>query len=642
MAGLKRASRGIGVGLSAIAVLCLSLVATGLPVAMSARAEAPPPVILKTLSGPSHAESTYLSLTREKMRRQLAANDLDRAAQTLQWIRNIDPNDAVTNVLAIELQLRRGNVAAAAMRLIDILGGAPATDAGRAEARRILALLEAEGTGAAVMVTRAMLDAATLPEAPGPLLVTAVDDGFAYEVGDLPGGGDEISAQILAFATTTPLDQMRATATTTIGAAARNGTESLQLASAVAPVPSVPARGQSRELIDLVFVDPTNLQLNFALFQEQLASGDLDGAMVTLERVLIVDPESKLAKVLLADVNLQKGNLPMARNILSTLLAEEDTPIDMARRAEVLLAEVESQLDPMKMQARLAMEMGQTENAFGRSKSDEILFLNLPITNTTPDKSDPYLSYQASVKVLRELDRQTPTLLEAGVSVTGRDTRHRSLSDIRTVSANLAVSELSRTSLSGGLFASTSRVNNRSFNSNMGVFVAVSRPMAPGWNLTQSLSASRTRYGSYPGVADNRDRTDRSGAAKLDLSREFERAVVSLALSVGRAKARNRIHSLRFQKMDMAVAGMLGDLSVTGSLSRQWTRKDAADTLVSPLRPKLRQDVRSLKLRYPPQETVGGLPVSPYLRVMSRSTKSNIVNHRREGAEAAIGIESVF
>ncbi len=246
------------------------------------------------------------------------------------------------------------------------------------------------------------------------------------------------------------------------------------------------------------------------------------------------------------------------------------------------------------------------------------------------------------MKVLRELDRQTPTLLEAGVSVTGRDTRHRSLSDIRTVSANLAVSELSRTSLSGGLFASTSRVNNRSFSSNMGVFVAVSRPMAPGWNLTQSLSASRTRYGSYPGVADNRDRTDRSGAAKLDLSREFERAVVSLALSVGRAKARNRIHSLRFQKMDMAVAGMLGDLSVTGSLSRQWTRKDAADTLVSPLRPKLRQDVRSLKLRYPPQETVGGLPVSPYLRVMSRSTKSNIVNHRREGAEAAIGIESVF
>lgn len=626
--------RGIGAVLPAIAVLCPVLVATSLPLAMRAGAETPPPVILTSLSGSSHAQSTYLSLTQEKMRRQLAANDLDPAALTLQWIRNIDPDDAVTNVLAIELQLRRGNVAAAAMRLIEVLGGASATDAARAEARRILALLEAEGTGAAVMVTRAMLDAATLPEAPGPVRLAAVDDGFAYEVGDLPGGGDQISAQILAFATTTPLDDMRATA--------RGATPPVQLAAATAPVPPVPAAGQGRDLIDLVFADPTNLQLNFALFQEQLAAGDLDGAVVTLERVLIVDPDSKLAKVLLADVNLQKGNLPLARNILSTLLAEEDTPIDMARRAEILLAEVESQLDPVKVQTRMALEIGQTENAFGRSKSDEILFLNLPITNTTPEKSDPYLSYQASVKVLRELDRQTPTLLEAGVSVTGRDTRHRSLSDIRTVSANLSVSELSRTSLSGGLFASSSRVNHRSFSSNMGLFVAVSRPMARGWNMTQSLSASRTRYGSYPGIANNRDRTDRSGAAKLDLSREFERAVVSLALSVGRAKARNRIHSLKFQKIDMAVAGMLGDLSVTGSLSRQWTRKDAADTLVSPLRPKLRQDVRALKLRYPPQNTVGGFPISPYLRVMSRSTKSNIANHRREGAEAAIGIETVF
>lgn len=94
--------------------------------------------------------------------------------------------------------------------------------------------------------------------------------------------------------------------------------------------------------------------------------------------------------------------------------------------------------------------------------------------------------------------------------------------------------------------------------------------------------------------------------------------------------------------MDMAIAGMVGDLSVTGSLSRQWTRKGAADALVSPLRPKLRQDVRALKVRYPPRQVPGGMSVSPYLRFMSRSTKSNIANHRREGAEAAIGIESVF
>ena len=47
------------------------------------------------------------------------------------------------------------------------------------------------------------------------------------------------------------------------------------------------------------------------------------------------------------------------------------------------------------------------------------------------------------------------------------------------------------------------------------------------------------------------------------------------------------------------MAGMLGDVSVTGSLSRQWTQNKHADSFVSPLSPKKRQDSRSVKLRYP-------------------------------------------
>ena len=618
-----------------VAATLLGLVASGAVTFTNARAET---VASSDSTGPSGqlgADTTYLSLTQDRMRDQLAAGDLEPAARTLQWIRKIDPDDAVTGILAIELQLRRGNVAAAAMRLIEILDGPLVADATRAEARRLLALVEDRGAGDAVLVTRAMLDAATLPETQGPLFLAVIDDTFVYEVADPPEAGDAMADRILAFAATTPRGDMRA-------AAGSRTPPQVQLAAAISPVPPVPTRDDRPNVIDLVFANPTDLQLNFALFQEQVASGDLDGATMTLERVLLIDPGSKLAKVLLADVNLQKGNLQLARNILSTLLAEDDTPLDMARRAELLLAEIESQLDPVKVQARLAMEFGQTENAFGRSKSDEILFLNLPITNTTPDKSDPYMSYQGSVKTLRELNRQTPTLLEAGVSVTGRDTRHRGLSDIRTVSANLSVTELSRISLSGGLFASSSRVNHHSFSSNAGLFLAMSVPSMSGWNLTPSVSASHTRYGNYPGVSGNRDRTDRSVVANIDVSREFERAVFSLAMSAGRAKARARIHSLKFQKVDMTLAGMVGDLSVTGSLSRQWTRKDAADTLISPLRPTLRQDVRSLKLRYPPRQFDAGLSFSPYLRFLSRSTKSNIVNHRREGSEAAIGIETAF
>lgn len=602
--------------------------------AISANASPLDPAPQNNPSVATAGETTYLSLTRSEMRSQMAAGKLDAAARTLQWIRKIDPDDDVAGVLAIELQLRRGNVAAAAMRLIEILDQPDSTVPTRAEADRILDLLESHDDRDSVLVSRAMLDAASLNAAPAQLLVAAVDGNFGYMIPATLPAAPDMSASILAFAPTTPGAILRA--------APAPAPAQAQLAAAVPPVPSGPPPLQGGSLIDMVFEDPTNLQLNFALFQQQLSNADLDGAMVTLERVLLIDPESKLAKVLLADVNMKKGNLPLARKILSDLLAEDDTPLDMATRAEFLLGDIESRLDPVRVRSKLALEFGQTENAFGRSKSDEILFLNLPISNATPDKSDPYVNYRASVTAIRELNRQTPTLLETGVSVTGRDTRHRDLSDIRTVSANLSVTELARVGLSGGLFASSSRVNHKSFSSNAGLFVAVTSTLAEGWKTTQSLSASRTYYRSYPGIADNPGRTDRSYAAKLDLNREFERAVMSLALSAGRAKARNRIHSLKFHKAEMALAGVVGDLNLIGSVSRQWTRKDAADTLISPLRPKLRQDVRSLKLRYPPQSGFGGLSLSPYLRVTSHSTKSNIANHRREGSEAAIGIETAF
>ena len=87
-----------------------------------------------------------------------------------------------------------------------------------------------------------------------------------------------------------------------------------------------------------------------------MATNDLDGASATLERVLLIDPRSKLAKVLLADVKLRKGDLIQARSILRTLLAEEDTPPDMAARAEAIAVEVESRLDPLSTQTRLALE----------------------------------------------------------------------------------------------------------------------------------------------------------------------------------------------------------------------------------------------------------------------------------------------
>ena len=589
---------------------------------------------------------TYLELSYATMRRQLADDALDDAAQTLSWIRRVAPQDEVASVLAAELQLRRGNVAIAAMTLLDITERQDVDVAARREAERTMSVLAGWSGLEGIIVSDAMLDqvmmqaaavGTQIPRRPRRIVDDAV---FAYAVGEVPAPTAEQQSSLSGFADTTPAMEMAMAAGRTLSPPPA-ANSNIQVASALAPPPSVPDAGP-RDLIDLVFDDPTNLELNFALFQQQMATGDLDGAASTLERVLLVDPRSKLAKVLMADVSIRKGDLILARNILGNLLDEEDTPPDMSERAETLLAEVETRLDPTKYQTRLAVEYGRTENAFGRAESDEILFLNLPVVNNTPNRSDDYASYDLGFDVTRELDRQTPTLLEAGITVTGRDTSHRDLSDVRTISANLSLTQLAAVRLSGGLFASTTAVNRQSFNRNAGLFAAVVTPLGAKWEASQSISISRSKYAQYPGIANNGGRSERSVVAKLGLSRQFRQALVNLAMSVGRSRARNRLHDLDFKKAEVTMAGMVGDFSVTGSVSRQWTQNKHADLFVSPLVPTKRQDVRSVKFRYPRGSSIGDFYFIPYFRMTSHSTKANIPNNRREGSEAAFGIETVF
>lgn len=429
------------------------------------------------------ADTTYLDLSYATMRRQLADDELDAASRTLAWIRRVNRQDEVGMVLAAELQLRRGNVAIAAMALIELLERPGISAAARREADRTLSVLASWSAPGDVIVSALMLDQAMAAAAPElavirPASMPDTGSGFAYAIAELPATTDKQRASLLDFAGSTPaMDMARAAGRRLAGP---SGAETLQLASAATPPPTIP-ESAPRDLIDLVFDDPTNLELNFALFQQQMATGDLDGAASTLERVLLVDPRSKLAKMLMADVSLRKGDFLVARNILGNLLQEEDTPDEMAARAEALLAEVDARLDPTKVQARMALEYGSTENAFGRANSDEILFLNLPITNNTPDRSDDYFTYNLGLDLLRELDRQTPTLLEAGISVTGRDTSHRDLSDVRTMSADLSLTQLAAVSLSGGLFASTTRVNHQSFNRNVGIYAAMTTPLGARW-----------------------------------------------------------------------------------------------------------------------------------------------------------------
>ena len=598
----------------------------------------------------SHADdskdATYLSRSYDMMRAQMQRGDLEGAARTLSRIDQVAGGDLMAQVLAAELTLRNGQYALAVMRLADILEMPQITQQVRDEARLLIDTATMMHSRPVLALTTQLADHAGVPGLPAtPRYIYVVASSDFENTAGLRAGLRPPALPPLAAP---------GGATAELPAAPD---DALVAAAIITPSPAAPSDAPADmpddiqtdggedtpdDLLLLLFEDPGNLELNFALFQQQLSEDDLDGASATMERVLLIDPRSKLARILLADVQLRKGNLILARSTLRALLAEDDTPVDMAARATTLLAAVDERLDPVSVQTKLALETGNTENAFGRANADEVLLLNLPITNSTPKKSDIYHSYAIDMKVTRDLNRQTPTLMEAGFSVSGRDTTHKSLSDQRTISANLSFTEDGPMVRSAGLFVSHAQLNRRNFNRSAGAFVGAMVALGDNWQLGPSISVSRSEFSDYSGIANNKNRTSQSYVGRLSISRQFENALINLALSAGRAKARDDIYSLRYEKAELSLASMIGAFSLTGSLSRQWSRNDKADLFVSPVRPEQRKDINTLKLRYPRGSIFGDFFFIPYLRFTAQSTKSNIPNNRREGSEAALGIETVF
>ena len=319
-------------------------------------------------AAPTLADSkrTYLDLSHDTMRQQLATNDLEAAARTLSWIRRADrktmwqpclPPSFSCGVAMSRLPPCRFSTSSA--------GRIPGRGA-VLEAQRVLTDLgDAEGL-AGVIVTDAMLDDAAFGFGEAPQSLFATDEGaFAYTVATVPQSDPDQVSRLLAFAPTTPAIEMakaagRAPTTSIPGAPALDATTSGVAAetAALRSVPPTAPDGGPPALIDLVFENPADLELNFALFQEQMATNGSHGASATLERVLLIDPRSKLAKVPLADVN-RKGDLIQARSILRTLLAEEDTPLDMAARAEAIAEEVESRSTRSARRHALRLRCGQ-------------------------------------------------------------------------------------------------------------------------------------------------------------------------------------------------------------------------------------------------------------------------------------------
>jgi hypothetical protein len=112
-----------------------------------------------------------------------------------------------------------------------------------------------------------------------------------------------------------------------------------------------------------MMADPANLDKTFSFAALAAQTGDLEGAVSALERMLLIDPNLPRVQLELGVLYYRLGSYGAARSYLQSALQTPNMPPDVRSRAEQFLAEIDKQRSPSKFSGTVLAGVRYQSNA---------------------------------------------------------------------------------------------------------------------------------------------------------------------------------------------------------------------------------------------------------------------------------------
>ncbi len=176
----------------------------------------------------------------------------------------------------------------------------------------------------------------------------------------------------------------------TIGVAASISVAGAAWAQTPSGRPTGNQQAQYEEAFQETLRQPANLDVLFRFASLAAETGDLEGAISALERMLIINPDIPRVRLELGVLYFRLGSYQAARTYLQTALNSPSLPPEIRSRAEQFMAETQKRLSPSYFSGEAFLGWRYQSNAnLGPSNSNILLFgapANLNQTATgTPD-----------------------------------------------------------------------------------------------------------------------------------------------------------------------------------------------------------------------------------------------------------------
>lgn len=391
---------------------------------------------------------------------------------------------------------------------------------------------------------------------------------------------------------------------------------------------------------DKLFADPSNIEVNLAYLQEQLTNGNLKGAAATLQRVLLIDPDSKLAKVIYAEVQLKLGNRADARLILKELLSDKSLSDEMRGKASFLSDELERSEQRLQISGTSGLGFGSADNALAAPKGPILLFNNGPISNSSPNVSEQFVDFDSVVSLSYKLPTYIERGLSGGLGFAGRDYVDVNMADSLTGFVSLGYAEKNTIPWSATYSAFVTQVSGHSYNSGQQGVFAINSTMPSNMALSANLRLGETRHFVYLGSDAGKQRDNSVVGASLTISKPIRGFLISTSIGTDKSDAEVAFHSADSISTAVNARSRIGIMDVSVGVDFLATEYEAANLLISD---KIREDERTratFTLGFTLPSAFGNVDLS--FGGFFADTRSNIPNSTKELSELKIGVRKNF
>ncbi|MEC7973931.1 MAG: tetratricopeptide repeat protein [Pseudomonadota bacterium] len=190
---------------------------------------------------------------------------------------------------------------------------------------------------------------------------------------------------------------------------------------------------------ETMFKDPANLEKTFSFAGLAIKAGDFEGAISSLERMLILDPNLPRVRYELGVLYFKLGSYDVAATYFEELLEDKNTPKVLVEKAAPFIEEIESRLTNHSFSGSIFSGIKYQTNASSGPRSTKVKLFGAPsfLPDEFTNKGDFDVFASGSINYSYDFQSEPKKLLEAGLNVYGNEQFDQTFVNARVIDAHI-------------------------------------------------------------------------------------------------------------------------------------------------------------------------------------------------------------